>query len=117
MPILQSSILDIAIEAWRFQRVFSNAISKLDPIESNKYYNQYLYFFKKVESALQNANLIIINVEGQKYDAGLPVTPLNIEDFSINDNLVIEQMIEPIIMSSEKLAHQGTVILGKGKNE
>ena len=87
---LQSSLVEIAIEAWRFQRVFINAISKFDAIESNKYLNQYQYFFRKVESALQNANLRIVNVEGQKYDIGLPVTPLNLEEFDKNDNLVIE---------------------------
>lgn len=109
--IIQTSIIEIAIEAWRFQRVFINAMSKLDAIESNKYLNQYKYFFRKVEAALENANIRIVNVEGQKYDIGLPVTPLNLDDFDKNDNLIIEQMLEPILMSDEKLIHQGTVIL------
>jgi hypothetical protein len=110
-PNLQASIIDIAVEAWRFRRVFSSAISKLDAAESSRYFNQYHYFFKKVESALENANLDIINVEGQKYDIGLPVSPLNMEEFSQEDNLVIEQMIEPIIMDSGKVVKPGTVIL------
>jgi hypothetical protein len=108
---LQASIIDIAVEAWRFRRVFSNAISKLDATESSRYFNQYLYFFKKVESAIENANLKIINVEGKKYDIGLPVSPLNMEEFSQDDILVIDQMIEPIIMDSGKVLKSGTVIL------
>ena len=110
-PSLEASIIDIAIEAWRFRRVFSSAISKLDVTESNRYFNQYLYFFKKVETALENAGLKIANVEGEKYDMGLPVTPLNMEEFTQDDTLIIEQMLEPIIMNSGKVAKQGTVIL------
>ena len=110
-PILQASIADIAIEAWRFRRVFSSAVSKLDPAESNRYLSHYLYFYKKVESALENANLKIINVESEKYDIGLPVSPLNLEEFSQEDALVIDQMIEPIIMISDKVLKTGTVTL------
>jgi hypothetical protein len=111
IPNLQASIIDIAVEAWRFRCVFSNAVSKLDTAESNRYINQYLYFFKKVESALENAGLKIVNVEGKEYDTGLPLTPLNMDEFTQDDKLVIEQMIEPIIMNSGKVAKIGTAIL------
>jgi hypothetical protein len=112
---LQNSILEIAVEAWRFRRVFASAVSKLDVEDSNRYLNQYLYFFKKVESALGNANFKIVNVEGEKYDVGMAVIPLNMEEFSEDDNIVIEQMIEPLIMNSGKVAKPGTVILRRQK--
>jgi len=111
IPNLQASIIDIAVEAWRFKNVFSSALSKLEITESNRYLNQYLYFFKKVESALENAELKIVNVEGKEYDIGLPITPLNIDEFSQDDKLIIEQMLEPIIMKSGKVIKNGTVIL------
>jgi len=111
IPNLQTSIIDIAVEAWRFKSVFSSAVSKLDVVESNRYINQYLYFYKKVESALENADLKIINVEGKEYDIGLPITPLNMDEFSQVDKLVIEQMIEPIIMHSGKVIKTGTALL------
>jgi hypothetical protein len=111
IPNLQASIIDIAVEAWRFKHVFSSALSKLEAAESNRFLNQYLYFFKKVESALENAELKIVNVEGKKYDIGLPITPLNMDEFSQDDKLIIEQMIEPIIMKSGKVIKNGTVIL------
>ena len=110
-PNLQASMIDIAVEAWRFRRIFSSALSKLDDTEANRYSNQYLYFFRKVESALENADLKIVNVEGKEYDIGLPIMPLNMDEFSQDDKLIIEQMIEPIIMNSGKVAKTGTVIL------
>ena len=48
---------------------------------------------------------------GTEYDTGMSVNPLNIEDFSADDSLQIEQMIEPIIMKDASLVRTGTVIL------
>ena len=56
-----------------------------------------------------------MNLEGQAFDAGAAATPLNISDFSPDDVLVVEQMIEPIIMDSVGIVRTGTVLLARGK--
>jgi hypothetical protein len=43
----------------------------------------------------------------------MAATALNAEDFDPDDNLVVDQMLEPIIMGEEGLARTGTVILRK----
>jgi hypothetical protein len=50
-------------------------------------------------------------LEGQKYDPGVAATALNISDFGPDDELVIEQMVEPIVMGSEGIIRPGTVLL------
>jgi hypothetical protein len=55
----------------------------------------------------------LVNLEGQPYDVGMAVSALNLSDFSPDDALVVEQMLEPVIMGSEGLLKGGTVILGK----
>ncbi len=110
---LQNSLISIASELFRFERVFEKAISKLEMDERNKYISQYTWFSKKVTKALENANLRIMNVEGQIYDAGMAVTPLNIDEFEADEPLYIQQMIEPIIMQDSTLIRTGTVILGR----
>ena len=35
----------------------------------------------------------MVNVEGQPFDPGMAATPLNIEDFEVNDTLEVEQML------------------------
>lgn len=57
---LQNSLISIASELFRFQKVFEKAISKLDIDERNKYVSQYAWFSKKVYKALDEANLMFL---------------------------------------------------------
>ena len=110
---LTKSIGDIASELYRFRRVFSKAISKLDADEQGKYMSQFAWFSKRVDKAVDSAGLRILDVKGQLFDPGMAVTALNIEDFDTVDELYIEQMMEPIIMKGDSIQKTGTVILGR----
>ena len=68
---------------------------------------------KKVEEALEKADLRIVNVEGHPFDPGMAATPLNIQEFDAKDDLMVDQMLEPIIMGKEGLVKAGTVTLRK----
>jgi hypothetical protein len=103
----------MAVESWRFSRVFDRLLLKLDAGEQTRYKSQFRWFIKKVEEALEQADLRIVNVEGHPFDPGMAATPLNIEEFDANDALMVDQMIEPIIMGKEGLIKTGTVTLRK----
>lgn len=110
---VERSLIDMAVESWRITRLFTRIINKLDAGESGRYINQLRYFQKKLEENLDAANLRIVNVEGQPFDPGIAASALNLGDFAPDDSLLIEQMVEPIIMSPEGLKRQGIVILRK----
>ena len=110
---LESLVIDMAIESWRFSRLFVRVAGKLDAGETAKYVNQLRYFQKKVEDGLNQIGLKVVNLEGQSFDAGMAVSAINIEDFEASDNLVVEQMIEPVIMGSDGLRRSGAVMLRK----
>ena len=110
---LERSLIDIAVESWRFSRLFGKVVSKLDAGESGRYINQLRYFQKKVEENLDSAGLKLVNVEGQPYDAGTAASALNLDDFGPDDLLLVDQMLEPIIMGPNGLRKQGTVMLKK----
>ena len=110
---LERSLMDVAVESWRFSRLFSRLVSKLDAGESSRYVNQLRYFQKKVEESLDAAGLKIVNVEGHPFDPGMAASAINIGDFGPDDVLVVEQMVEPILMGPEGLRRQGTVTLKK----
>jgi hypothetical protein len=102
------------VESWRFGRVFDRyCCMKLDAGEQNRYKSQFRWFIKKVEEALEQAELRIVNVEGHPFDPGMAATPLNIEEFDAKDALMVDQMLEPIIMGKEGLVKTGTVTLRK----
>ena len=110
---LEQSLIDIAIESWRFSRLFGKVVSKLDVGESTRYLNQLRYFQKKVEENLDSNGLKLVNVEGQPYDAGMAASALNLGDFGPDDVLHVDQMLDPIIISTNGLRKQGTVMLRK----
>lgn len=110
---MRDAVIVMAVEAWRFGRVFDRLLTKLDAGEQNRYKNQFRWFIKKVEEALEQAELRIVNAEGHPFDPGMAATPLNIEEFDASDVLIVDQMLEPIITGKEGLVRSGTVILRK----
>ena len=110
---IEQSLIDMAVESWRFSRLFGKVVSKLDAGESSRYVNQVRYFQKKVEENLESCGLRLVNVEGQPFDAGIAASALNLGDFGPDDVLFVEQMLEPIIMGPDGLRKQGTVMLKK----
>jgi len=110
---LTQAVINMAVESWRFGRVFDRMLAKLDAGEQSRYKSQFRWFIKKIEESLAEAGLRLVNVEGQPFDPGMAATPLNIEEFEVNDTLIVDQMLEPIIMGKEGLVKTGTVILRK----
>lgn len=111
--LLERSLIDMAVESWRFARLFGRLVSKLDAGEGTRYVNQLRYFQKKLEDSLEASGMKIVNVEGQPFDPGMAASAINIGDFGPDDVLLVDQMVEPIIMGSEGLRKQGTVMLRK----
>jgi molecular chaperone GrpE (heat shock protein) len=110
---LERSLIDMAVDSWRFARLFSRLVSKLDAGEGSRYVNQLRYFQKRLEDSLEASGLKIVNVEGQPFDPGMAASAINIGDFEPDDVLLVDQMVEPIIMGAEGLRKQGTVMLRK----
>lgn len=110
---MQDSLMIIAMEAWRFGKVFERVLMKLDAGEQNRYVGQLRWFIKKIEESMAEAELRIVNVEGHPFDPGIAATPLNIEDFDAADSLVVDQMLEPIIMGKDGILKTGTITLRK----
>jgi hypothetical protein len=114
---MERSLIEIAVESWRFSRLFARLVNKLDAGDGARYVNQLRYFQKKVEDSLDASGLKLVNVEGMPFDPGMAASALNIGDFDPDDILLVEQMVEPIIMGSDGLKKQGTVMLRKVKHE
>jgi hypothetical protein len=110
---LRQPFIDIVIESWRFSKLFSRMLSKLEPSEAGRYLNQQRYFLKRLDDSLAIAGLKIVSLEGQPYDPGMAASPLNIEDFGPDDQLLVDQMVEPVLMGADGIVKSGTVMLRK----
>jgi hypothetical protein len=108
-----AALIDLAVDAWKFARLFARVISKLDAGEQTRYANQMRFFQKRVENAAETAGARIVTIEGQPFEPGMAATPLNLEDFEDGDTLYVEQMLEPIVMGSHGVLRTGTMMLRK----
>lgn len=104
-------VIHLVTESWRFTTVYQRMLTNLDAGEHRKYTSQLRFFLRKMEAALEESGLRIVNVEGQPYDPGMAATPVNIEDFDADAPLVVNRMLEPIIMEGENLIKYGKVTL------
>ena len=108
-----NSLIDLSVDSWRFTRLVSRLLSKLDAGDGARYVSQYRYYLKRIEESLAAAGMRLVNVEGERYDTGMAATPLNIGDFGPDDILLVDQMVEPIIMGECGLVRSGTIMLRK----
>lgn len=107
------ALVDTAAESWRFSRVVIRMMGKLDASDTSRFASQLNYYLEKLFENLEQADLRLVNVEGQIYDTGMAATALNIADFGADDHLLVDQMLEPIIMGADGLVRAGTVMLRK----
>ena len=110
---LRQALIDIALESWRFSRLFNRLLGKLDAGEASRYVNQLRYFTKRLDESLETAGLHLVSLEGLTYEPGMAASPLNIADFGPEDILVVDQMVEPVLMGPDGLVKPGTAILKK----
>ena len=110
---MEKLLIDVAVESWRFSRLFARVVEKLDAGEVGRYVSQVRYFQKKVGDGLNAAGLKLVNLEGQPFDPGMAVSALNIGDFGPNDALLVDQTVEPIVMGPNGIVRSGTVMLVK----
>lgn len=104
---------ELLVENYRFSKYYLAMINKADLSEKKKYESAYSFHENKILDLAKNANLNIVTFNNADYDEGLPVTPLNADEFNPTDNLIIQQTIEPTILDVDgNIIKQGTVILG-----
>ena len=108
---IERALLDLVVESWRFSKLFQRLLTKIDAGDGSRYINQYRYYMKRLEESLSQAGFHIANIEGHPYEAGMAASALNIGDFRSDDDLLVDQMVEPIIMGRDGLVRSGTVML------
>ena len=112
-------IVEFIVEEYRFLKSYVSLMGKLMKDKLPKYTSVYNFHINKFNEIMEKKNLRIVDLVGKLYDDGLSVNPLNLEDFDKNDNLIIEQVLEPLIVSvtDGKIIKSGTVMLTRAKEE
>lgn len=106
--------IQFAIEVWRLAKLTKKMLSKIDLDEQRKYVGQLDWFNKKASDFFQRKGISFADFQaGMPFDAGMPLNPINISNFNAEDDLYIEQLLEPVILCNGKVVKRGTAVLGK----
>ena len=110
-------LIDLAVDAWKLARLFERVVARLDPGEQGRYLNQLRFLHRRIDGAVEVAGARLVSIEGQRFAAGLAATPLNLEEFPQDAELVVAQMLEPIVMGRDGVLRMGTVLLAGANRE
>ena len=90
--------VNLAAEAYRM-RCFAKGIAEKseEPRLARRASNAVTRFDKHFVENLKKLGLELLDFTGQDYETGLPVQPVNLQDFAPDEPLVIETMLEPSI--------------------
>lgn len=53
----KAALIDLAVDAWKFSRLFARVISKLEAGEQARYANQMRFFQKRIASATETVGV------------------------------------------------------------
>lgn len=112
---VQNVLIDLCIEGWKIFNTFRRMLLGLDAQDQPKYMNKIEWFKKRMQDVMRAAGLKLVNVEGQEYNPGIAATAINLDEFSDDDNLIVDKMLDPIIMGAEGIIRSGTVTVKEGK--
>ena len=105
------ALAELAVESWRFAKEYRRLVKKLDANEQNRFANKVDYFLQRLHSCLAERGLTLVSLEGQSYEMGIAADVLNLDDYSPGDDLIIDQMIEPVVMGPDGIVRTGKAMV------
>ena len=108
-------MVDFASEHWKLVHGLERYVSGMDPLDAERFLNQFGWYQRKVQAMLDEQRISIVDLTGLKYNTGMAVSPLNLEDFPNRPDAEfrIVQMVDPIVMENGYVRKTGTVMLGE----
>lgn len=108
---IEDKIIETVTEFYKFNGTFNRMLSRVPNYETQRYLSKYLWVKKKITELADSIEIQINDFTGMDFDPGLPISVLNIDEFEADDELVISQMLEPVILKSGKLLKSGTALV------
>ncbi len=90
---------------------------RLEAGERKRFESRIAYFCKRLESCLTRAGFRCVNLEGRPIEMGIAASVLNLDEYSDEDELIVEQMIEPVIVGPQGVVRIGKAVAKKAAAE
>lgn len=103
----------LAVEFWRLLRAYDRLSANVEGDAGARSSAQSRYAANRLHCVLGEAGLRLVVFDGQPYQPGLPVRPLNAEDFAEDDGLFVAMTNEPTIVAGGRVVVLGSVTLDR----
>ena len=111
---LESAFAELSVDYWKLLRAFARATAQLDDERARRANAQERYATGRLEAALSAANIQMAVFTGRPLGADLPVSVVNGDEAGTLSDAIVEETLEPTILSGERVLRMGKVIAGAG---
>lgn len=101
--------LGLATDFYRLLSVAARATAQLEIDKQRRFVSSIAHAERQLEERLATAGFRLAPLIGRPFDPGLPARALNIDEFSGDEQLVVESVIEPAILSDRGVERHGVV--------
>lgn len=112
---MEKETVDFLCEVVRFEKSIRKQLKgqQLEITKKKKIQMAYGHMDKMIQRYCDFLHVEVPEYEGLEFEIGLPVDPLNLEDFEEADTLYIETMLEPVIKEkgTSRIIRNGKAIL------
>jgi hypothetical protein len=102
--ISSEQLLTLAMETWRGTRELERMRDQQSAIGLR-------YSLRKIRATLEEAGISYLDLTGQRYDAGMSLDIIDVEGDQEGGELVIKEMMAPIILLNGTLLAWGEAVL------
>lgn len=120
--IMNDASIEFLCEVNRFMKLIRNQLNKQRILLMDRQISKINSLCDRMDKVIKNycdeLQIEMLDYSGIEYEIGLPVDPLNLDDFEEKDiKLYINMMIEPVIKEkgTSVIIHNGKVILSDKK--
>ena len=107
------AIVSLAIEYWRLLRLYERAVMEQEPDKHRKSLAQLRYASNRLNIILEKNGFRLISYNGDQYTPNLPVSVVNGDEISGDENLIIDQTLEPTVLYDGRVLSVGKVVIKK----
>ena len=108
------NIIEFVIMLYKYRSMLITAMSKINVLEAQKIGRTLEFNDNKLKKLLEKERLVInYNFQGKDYDPGMACDVINIDEFNPGDELVITQVLEPVILKDGCVIHRAKIMVEK----
>lgn len=108
------AIAELTVECWRLLRLTERLIQDQPAGRQAGARAQARYVRGRLDAILAARDIGLIAYDGEPYGPGLPVTIANADELHRSEGLVVQETLEPTLVTDGRVVAMGKVILTRG---